>query len=63
MKKFIIWRGTPYFKDWIKTSESVMARTQKEAESKTKRKFANAGFSNMSLLTVEEGIDPNIEKD
>lgn len=63
MKTYIIWRATSYSKDWTKTFQSVKARTQKEADSKTARKFANAGFSNMSLLAVEEGIDPNIEKD
>lgn len=62
MKKFIIWRGSPYFSTWIKTSEFVMARTQKEANAKTKRKFANAGFSSMSLFPVEDGIDPNVKK-
>lgn len=47
---------------WMQTSYSVMARTDKEAESKAKRMFCNVGFHAMSLVAVESGQDPNHHK-
>ena len=63
MKTYLIWRyqlpdksaGTP----WILTRYQVKARSEKEAESRTKRKFAGCGFHSMSLVAVEQGINPN----
>lgn len=41
------------------TDHSLNARTDKEDQSKMKRKFGGAEFSNMSLVAIETGIDPN----
>lgn len=35
---------------WIATSHILMARSDKEAQAKVKRKFNGAGFHNMQLV-------------
>ena len=52
-----IWRYNHSQKVWIKTSHKLKARTDKEAQSVVKRKFAGAGFSSMSLVAVKPGTD------
>ncbi len=44
---------------WSLTSHTVKARSDKEAQSKVRRKFASAGFNNMSLVAMACGADPN----
>lgn len=44
---------------WIKTAMTIKARTDGEAELKLHRKFAMAGFSAMSLVTVPPGMTIN----
>lgn len=58
MKFYSIWRRTHGTSEWLLTSHSLNARTDKEAQSKLKRKFEGAGFSNMSLVAIETGVDP-----
>lgn len=59
-KKYIVWRRQhqPASK-WMKTAHSVNARTDIEAHSKVGKMFQAASFSSMSLVAVQEGIDPN----
>ena len=62
MKTYRIWRrgiGDRLQSDWIMTTYNVKGRTDKEAESRMKRKFANCGFHSMSLVAVESGVNPN----
>jgi hypothetical protein len=44
---------------WTLTNHTVKARSDKEAQSKVRRSFARAGFSNMSLAAVVHGTNPN----
>lgn len=44
---------------WTKTSHSVKAKSDESAQKKVIAKFKGCGFSNMSLVAVEEGVDPN----
>ena len=44
---------------WMQTSHLLLARTDKEAQSKTRRIFSGAGFHSMSLVAVLDGEDPN----
>ena len=48
---------------WTQTTHHFRARTDKEAESKLRRMFAGAGFSGMSLVAVEGGDSPNVQRD
>jgi hypothetical protein len=56
---FSIWRRGHFEDCWSRTSHSVTARTDKEAQAKVKRKFAGCGFSAMSLVAVKNGMTPN----
>lgn len=68
MKEYTIWRrqyGVPYTGMigafnviWNKTSHTVKARTDKEAQSRVKRKFAGAGFSSMIALNSQYNGNP-----
>ncbi len=60
METYDVWRNNHSGPGWIKTAHSVEGRSQKEAQSKVKRKFENGGFSSMSLLAVKRGEDPNV---
>ena len=62
MKTYTVWRkqradygGTT---EWIKTSHTIEARSEHEAETKLKRRFLNSGFSLMSLVAIPEGKTP-----
>lgn len=44
---------------WTQTNHTVKARTDEEAESKTRRNFSSAGFHGMSMVAVESGKSPN----
>ena len=64
MKRFIIWKrnnpdneGIP--RQWTATAHSVKGRSANDARSKMERMFRRAGFSNMSLLAIPEGLNPN----
>lgn len=49
--------GTTVDPSWTRTTYSVMARSDREAEAKTRRKFAGCGFGSMSLVAALG--DPN----
>lgn len=60
MKTYHIWKQ--YHSGdwkWTLTDHSVKARSDKEAQSKVRRKFAIYGFTAMSLMAVIDGSDPN----
>lgn len=44
---------------WLMTSYNLIARSDKEAESKLRRSFAACGFHAMSLVAVPFGTNPN----
>lgn len=44
--------GSTVDSSWIRTTHSVMARSDREAEAKTRRKFAGRGLSSMSLVAT-----------
>ena len=56
---FSIWRRGHFEDRWSRTSHSVTARTDKEAQAKVKRKFSGCGFSAMGLVAVRYGKTPN----
>ncbi len=56
---FFVWRCQHSGGAWTKTAHCALARSRKEAQYKFRRRFINAGFSAMSLLAVEDGVDPN----
>ena len=45
---------------WIPTVHTLKARTDKEAQSKVRRRFENAGLTAMSLVAVPTGENPNV---
>jgi hypothetical protein len=58
---FNVWRRTMsgvIAGDWILTSRTIAARTPKEANSKLKRTFKDAGFHSMSLIALPIGEHP-----
>lgn len=57
---FSIWRRGHFEDRWSRTSHSVTARTDKEAQAKVKRKFSGCGFSAMALVAVPHGQTPNV---
>lgn len=57
-KDYCIWSRIYAVSKWTKTFHTVRARTDKEAQSKTRRKFSGCGFSYMSLIAVERGVTP-----
>lgn len=57
---FSIWRRGHFEDRWSRTSHSVTARTDKEAQAKVKRKFSGCGFSAMGLVAVRYGKTPNV---
>lgn len=44
---------------WLKTSHTVKARTDKEAESRMKQKFASFRLHSMQLVAMRGDEDPN----
>ena len=58
MTDYRVWRRSHFESQWSRTSYSVRARTDKEAQAKVKRKFAGCGFLSMSLVAVELGATP-----
>lgn len=56
--RYSIWYRFHSGGDWSLTAHHVMARTDKEAESKLRRKFAGCDFSNMSLVAIPYGKVP-----
>lgn len=58
-KDYAIWRQNFGTAKWIKTSHTVKARTDKEAQSKMTRMFAGAGFSSMSMIAISSELSPN----
>lgn len=44
---------------WRATSHTVKARTDAEAQSKMRRKFAGFGLSNCALIALPESVDAN----
>lgn len=61
MRTWKIWRRSVNDKmvtQWFETAYSVKARTNKEAQSRVKRKFENGKFHEMQLVAVEEGNTP-----
>jgi len=60
MTDYEIWRRSHSEAKWSKTSHSIKARTDKEAQAKVRRKFTGCGFSSMSLVAVLIGMTPNV---
>lgn len=54
-----IWRRPHGSGGWIRTAHHVMARSDKEAQGKVRRMFADAGFHNMALVAVPFGASPS----
>ena len=44
---------------WRKTNHSLKARTDKEAQTRMRRMFANFGLSACALIALPDGIDAN----
>lgn len=59
METYDIWRRPHYQAEWSRTSHSVKARTDKEAQARVRQKFAGAGFSSMALVAIPQGKTPN----
>lgn len=63
MNEYCVWRQQStdrHVSRWIQSSHTLKARTDKEAESRLRRRFANAGFQSMRLVAVPAGVDPNV---
>ena len=56
--KYIIWRKPSAGSEWFKTTRSLKARTDEEAQSKMLRMYKHAGFSSMALIALLEGETP-----
>lgn len=54
-----IWRRQHGSREWLKTAQSLCARSDKDAQARLRRRFDGAGFSSMSLVAVPEGWNPN----
>lgn len=69
MKNYRVWRthqpDSPLqhvtYSGWLPTKHFIQARSQRKAEYKLRRRFANAGFHHMSLMAVPTGLNPNEE--
>jgi hypothetical protein len=48
-----------YCGPWRRTGHAVKARTDGEAQSKMRRKFAGFGLSACALIALPDGIDAN----
>ncbi len=59
LRDYGVWRRSHSESQWSRTSYDVKARTDKEAESKVRRKFSGCGFSSMALVAVPHGQTPN----
>lgn len=60
-RTYWIWRRStcPTLGRWIKTTQSVTALTDRQAQSKMERRFRRSGFTGMQLVAILEGEDPN----
>lgn len=56
---YSVWRRQHGATGWIKTTHTLKARSDRDAQARLRRRFAGAGFSSMSLVAVPPGIDPN----
>ena len=45
--------------DWLPTQVTIIAKHDKDAHNKLKRRYRKAGFHAMSLVTVPFGVNPN----
>lgn len=45
--------------EWLQTSHTLKAQSDKDAESRMKRMFSGCGFHSMSLVAVSVGDNPN----
>jgi hypothetical protein len=60
---FRVWRiQNKQYAEWWPCRVIIKARSQKEADSKLARKFANAGFHLMGLAAVPFNQNPNAEE-
>ena len=58
MIEFVIWRKFLFKNDWTPTAARIVARTDKEAQTKLRRRYRDSDFSSMSLVAVRPGQTP-----
>jgi hypothetical protein len=58
MNTYDIWQCHHSTSTWSKTEHSVRARTDKEAQARTRQKFVGFNLTSMSLVAVLRGETP-----
>lgn len=59
-QQYCVWRRQHGAAAWIKTTHTLNARSDLDAQARLRRTFSGAaGFSSMSLVAVLANVDPN----
>lgn len=63
MSEYVVWKqnvpDSGFGGGWHETSHTILAKTNKEAQAKLRRKFAGCGFHAMRLIALPRGSRPD----